>query len=126
MPQIQVWINKDDTANVEKLVKVLNNAVLAKRTKKLKAFLIFVDATGKAIEPKLTEMANKLNAQDVALAYLPPTHEAIGDYKINLDPKVKNTIMLYRNREVTWQRVNLKSDDADLAALHEAIEKLTK
>lgn len=126
MPQIQVWINKDSDANVEKLVKTLNQAGVAKKAKKLKVFFIFVDKTGTAIEPHLTALANKENAQDLALAYLAPDHEAVTDYKINLQPQVRNTVMLYRNRMITWKRVNVQAKDADLADLTKAIDELTQ
>lgn len=125
MPQIQVWINHDNEANVAKLVKTLNDAVVSKRAKKLKAFFIFVDKDGASLEPKLVALADKLKTPDVALAYLGPDNEAVGDYKINLDPKVKNTVMLYRMREIKWQHVNLDAAK-DAKDLTRAIDELTK
>ena len=100
--------------------------MVAKKSKKLKVFFIFVDKTGTAIEPKLTALADKEKALDVALAYLPPDHEAIGDYKITLTPKVQNTVMLYRKRTGTWKQVNLQAKPANLAELGKAIDQLTQ
>jgi len=126
VPQIQVWINNDNSANIEKLVKTLNDAVVANKGKSLKAFFIFVDATGKKIEPRLAEIAKKTNSQDVALAYLSPKDYAVNAYKVNLDPSVKNTIMLYRNKRVTETKVNLVADEKGLADLKSAIKNLVK
>ena len=126
MPQIQVWINNDDSANVEKLVKTLNDAVIANKAKYLKAFFIFVDPTGKKIEPKLADIAKRTNCNDVALAYLSPKDSAVKAYKVNLDPSVKNTVMLYRDRTVTSTKVNLVADGKGLADLKAAIKTLVK
>jgi hypothetical protein len=126
LPQIQVWINNDDSANVEKLVKTLNDAVVGHKDKKLKAFFIFLDENGKSNAPKLAALADKLKSQDLALAYLSPKDEAIRAYKVNLDPSVKNTVMLYRQRRITSKYVNLQADEKGLAQLGSAITDLTK
>ncbi len=126
MPQIQVWINNDDSANIEKLVKTLNDAVIANKAKYLKAFFIFVDPTGKKIEPRLAAIAKKTNSNDVALAYLSPKDDAVKAYKVNLDPSIKNTVMLYRDRTVTFKKANLVADEKGLADLKSAIKALVK
>lgn len=126
MPQIQVWINNDSSANTEKLVKALNDAVIANKGKSLKAFFIFVDSSGNKIEPTLTEIAKKTNSQDVALAYISPTNYAIKAYKVNLDPSVKNTIMFYRDKKITETQVNLVANDKGMADLKSAIGNLVK
>lgn len=124
MPQIQVWINKDDSNNVAKLVKQLNGAMLANKDKKLKAFFIFLG--DEKLSPALTAIAEKANANDVCLAYLSPKDEAIKAYKVNLDPAVKNTVMLYKRRTVTSKIVNLVADEKGSAQLDSAIADLLK
>lgn len=126
MPQIQVWINNDTPSNVEKLVKTLNDAVVDNKEKRLKGFFIFVDPSGKKIEPKLEAIASKTKSNDVCLAYLPPKDGAVTAYKINLDPAVKNTVMLYRDRTVVVKKVNLVADEKGLAELKTAIGTLLK
>jgi hypothetical protein len=126
LPQIQVWINNDDPANVEKLVKTLNDAVVANKSKNLKAFFIFVDENGKKHAPKLEALAAKTKSNDIALAYLSPSNEAVKAYKVNLDPAVKNTVMVYRRKRVTSTTVNLVADEKGLAGLKTAISEILK
>ncbi len=126
MPQIQVWINNDDDKNVEKLVKTLNEAVLANKAKNLKAFFIFVTDKGKSFEPKLLKVEAATGAHDLALAYVPPKHDGVAAYKVNLDSGVKNTVMLYRKRKVTAKFVNLAADEKGLKELSAAVTELTK
>lgn len=126
MPQIQVWINKDDEANVEKFVKALNEELVAHKDQKLKVFFIFVDENGKALESKLVAMAERAQAPNVCLAYLSPSNEAVGNYKVNLATEVKSTFMLYRNRQVKANEVNLVADKDGLAKLKADIALITK
>lgn len=123
---IQVWINKDDDKNVETLVKTLNDSVIANKEKELKGFFIFVDEDAKGIEAKLTKLAEKQSANDVALAYLSKSSEGVVNYKINLDPEVKNTVIVYRNKKVTAKFVNLSADEKGLADLQTALSDVLK
>jgi hypothetical protein len=125
LPQIQVWINNDDPANVEKLVKSLNDSMLANKDKRLKAFFIFVDDTGK-IEPKLAAIAEKTKSDAVCLAYLSARDHGVRAYKVNVEPAVKNTIMLYRNRTIVSNHVNIVADEKGLATLNAAVNELLK
>lgn len=79
-----------------------------------------------AISPKLTAIADKAKAQDVCLAYLSTRDPGVKAYKVNLDPSVKNTVMLYRKRRVTSKFVNWVSDEKSDAALKSAIDELVK
>lgn len=47
-------------------------------------------------------------------------------YKVNLDPEVKNTIIVYRNKKVTAKFVNLKADEKGLSELKAALEAVAK
>ena len=126
MPQIQVWINNDDPANVEKLVKTLNDAMISNKDKRLKAFFIFVDDSGSKIEPKLTAIAEKTKSEAVCLAYLSSKDHGVRAYKVKVDPEVKNTIMLYRNKTIISNHVNVVADEKGLATLSAAVSDLLK
>jgi hypothetical protein len=126
LPQIQVWINNDKPENVEKLVKTLNEAMVANKNKKLKIFAIFLDGSKEKMEPMLTKLAEKAKAPDMSLTYISPKDDAIKAYKINLDPEVKNTVLLYRDRTVTANIVNLVADEKGLDALSKSITDLVK
>ncbi len=126
MPQIQVWINNDNPDNVAKIVKTLDDAVIAHKDEKLKAFVIFVTDDSKTAETNLTELADKQKANEIALAYIEPKNEAVEYYKINLDAAVKNTVMMYRHKVVTAKQVNVVADDKGLAELQANIAALVK
>jgi hypothetical protein len=111
---------------VEKIVKTLNDEVLAHKDKQLKVFFIFVTPLGKAIEPGLLALEKKTGAHDLALAYLAPQNEAVAHYKINLVPEVKNTVMVYLNHRVTATRVNLMADEKGVADLKSEVSQITK
>lgn len=83
-----------------------------------------MDDDAKSIEPKLTQLAEKNSANDIALAYLSKDNEAVSAYKVNLDAEIKNTVILYRNKKVTAKFVNLKSDEKGLAELKAAIDSV--
>ena len=126
MPQIQVWINNDKPENVEKLVKTLDDSVIAHKEQKLKAFVIVVTDDSKKADADLTALADKQKANEICLAYIEPKNEAVGYYKVNLDPEVKNTVMLYRHKVVTAKQVNVVADEKGLASLQKDIADLIK
>jgi len=126
VPQIQVWINNDNPENVEKLVKTLDDSVTSNKDKRLKAFVIVVTSDSKKAETDLAALAEKEKANDIALAYIEPTNEAVGFYKVNLDPQIKNTVMMYRHKVVTAKQVNVVADEKGLASLQKDIADLIK
>jgi hypothetical protein len=96
------------------------------KEKQLKAFFIFVTDEGKALAPKLTELATQAKADDLCLTFLPKKDEGVELYKFNLDPEVKNTIIVYRNKRVTAKFVNLVADEKGLGELKAAIAEVVK
>ncbi len=88
------------------------------KDKKLKAFVIFLNDGTKAIEPQLTLIAQKEKADEVALTYLSKSDKAVGAYKVNLDPEVKNTIIVHQTRRSRAKFVNLKADEKGLGELN--------
>ena len=126
MPQIQVWINNDSPSNVEKIVKTLDDAVIAHKSEQLRAFVIFVTTDSKKAQVDLAAIADKVKANDVGLAYIEPTNEAVSDYKINLDASVKNTVMMYRHKKITSKQVNLVADEKGLADIQAGVKEAIK
>jgi len=107
-------------------VKVLNDAVQARKDKELKAFVMFVDANGKDLEPTILRLAEKTGAKDMPITTIAPDNRAIRSYKVNLDPEVKNTVIVYIKKRVTDKFVNLKADEKGLGELKAAIDKVTQ
>lgn len=126
MPQIQVWINNDKPENVAKIVKTLNDWELAHKEQRLKTFVIFVTDDSKAAEAQLTALAEKEKTNDICLAYIEPKNEAVEYYRVNLDPEVKNTVMMYRKKVVTAKQVNVVADEKGIASLQKDVDALLK
>src|SRR5262249_50704846 len=92
-PAVQGLGNHEDQVTIGKIVKTLEKRA-AKNPSGFKAFVIDV------IEPKaqkqtaavLRGIAKASGAKNVALAYVAKGDQSVGDYAINLDKKVKNTV----------------------------------
>ncbi|MCW5942705.1 MAG: hypothetical protein KIS66_10765 [Fimbriimonadaceae bacterium] len=127
LPQVQVWVNGDDHANVAAVATALEGAVKANKSKKLQAFVIVLtDAANKAKTAKMiSDWSASAGATNIHMAYLLKTDEAVGAYKVNTSADVKNTIMVYKNREITNTFVNLHADKTGLGQLNAAIAKIT-
>lgn len=127
-PAVQVWVNGDSAENVAALAKFLEKTVGANKAKDMKAFVVFLNTSGKsdkAVSQELTKMAEGLGIKEIAFAYLPAAEKGpIQAYAINTDSAVKNTIFVYRNRKVAAKFVNLKADSNGLTSLNKAISSV--
>ena len=125
---MQAWINSDDSKNVAALVATLEKAAKENASKRLKAFVVFINPakeSAEIMEKRLAKLATSEKVEIVALTYLPgPSDEAVSAYRINTDPKVKNTIFVYKNRTVDTKFVNFTADAKGLQELHSAIKKI--
>jgi len=126
LPAVQVWVNGLPDANVAKIAADLDKhmGVLNGASLRLKSFVIFKSSEGQRIEPTLLQLAKEHKLNKVALAWLPPSSEAIKEYQIN--PEANTTILVYKNRQVTDKFVNLKADEAGLRELDAAVSRITK
>jgi hypothetical protein len=127
LPQVQVWVNGDDSKNVEAIAKLLDSRVGDWKKSDLKAFFIFVtDAAGKAATAKkIEDIASKSGAK-IAMAWIDKGDEAIEQYAINTDAGVKNTVLVYKDMKVASKFVNLKADQKGLVQLNQAVDGITK
>lgn len=100
--------------------------MVEKKDKRLKAFVMFIDDNGKSNEAKIAAYAEKAKASDIMLTYVGRKHEGIGLYKVNTSPEVKNTIMVYRRKQVTAKFVNLVANEKGLGELKQAIADITQ
>lgn len=123
-PQVQVWVNGDDVANVEKIAKVLDAEMGS--NKEFKAFVIFVTDNPEATAKKLKDVVSKTGLNNVAFAYIDKNDEALENYKINTGADIKNTVFLYKKWTVQDKYVNFKADSAGLNKLKEAVASLNK
>lgn len=127
-PAVQVWVNGDSFANVAAIANDLESKLVAANTggrPKLKAFVVFVSKTNDSSLPgKLQKIATQNNLKQVSLVWLTSDNEAVKNYAINLDSKIKNTVFVYRNRTVQSKFINL--DAKGIGDLNTAVASILK
>lgn len=124
LPQVIVWVNGDDRANIERIARTLNAA--AGRNKDLKAFVVVLtdDANRTATSRLIQDINARTNANHVHMAHLSRNDRGVRAYNINTTRDVKNTVILYKNRRVTDTFVNLNGE-AGVRNLQAALTRLT-
>jgi hypothetical protein len=124
---VQVWTYGEDPKTLMSIVELLEKQAKEKADKRFRPFVIVVSEKDKieATAKELTELTEKAKIEEVGVAYLPSDSRAVKQYKVNLVPEVKNTVIVYRRKKVTDKFVNLKADEKGLASLSEAIGKVT-
>lgn len=122
---MQAWINGDDPVNVAAVAKFLNDSVDQHKSSEFKGFVIMlVDSASKSKHSTdLSELATKQSFNDIGMAVLDQGDRSIKAYKFKVDPEVKNTVIVYKNKTVQAKFVNLKMDEKGIAGLKEAIAK---
>lgn len=120
-PAVQVWNNGDAEANIGEIAKVLSAEVKDSKSE-LKGFIINLTMCA-GCEAKAEHMAKKTTFDNIAIAKLATTNEAVKNYKVNTAAEVKNTVFVYRNKKVVAKFVNLKADKEGIADLQAAIAK---
>lgn len=127
-PQVQVWVNGDNKANVTAVLKDLDKMIGTYTKNEFKALVVFVvpetDIT--SAKAAIGRHISQLGLKNVGVAVINKDHEAVTSYKINLDSSVKNTVFVYKNWKVTDKMVNLKADADGLASLNKAIAAIAK
>jgi hypothetical protein len=118
---IQVWISKDENANVAALVEKLNALVASKsgaadlgdKTRKLlRGFVVFADVARQADAEKIA--ADK-KPEKISVGYLPAENRAeSATYKVS--PDVKNTVFVVSGKKVVAKFVDVTAADFDQVA----------
>jgi hypothetical protein len=127
LPAVQVWVNGDSMENITKIASSLEAAVKSQGTGKLKVFVVFIRPSNVASEDfaaQLKTAAEKANIENVAFTYVDsPRAGAVSTYKINTTDQVKNTVLVYANRKVVANYVNLKGDESGLKTLGDSVSQ---
>jgi hypothetical protein len=124
-PQVQVWINGDETKNLVYIARMLEKEMKENEASELKAFVIVLTDTPEETAKLLAAVGERVGAKNVGLAYLSKKDAAVSNYKFNVSADVKNTVFVYRDKKVSEKFVNLKADEAGLAELAKSIDKIT-
>jgi protocatechuate 3,4-dioxygenase beta subunit len=123
---VLLWVNTDELEDAGRIASRLEREIRERDPKRLRAFVIYTNPGGKPIrevEDLLTSLARKASLQLVAVTYVPspidPKTSAL--YRINPDPRVRNTVFVYRKRRVVDKFVNLGADEASLQKLADSM-----
>jgi len=126
-PAVQVWVNGDKLENVSKIADTLESAIKMQGSAKLKGFIVFIKPKNESkdmVEGQLKMIASKCHLKNVGLVYVDgPKSEPIETYNINTNSSVKNTVLVYHNRKVNANFVNLQGDDSGIMSLKSAMMK---
>ena len=99
--------------SVKKLIAELQENMESHKDKEFKGLLVMVvdtEAQKAKAKSELLAAVKEEKATDVGVAIVTKSHESVGQYKINLDKDVKNTIFFYKNHKITNTIVNLKGE----------------
>ncbi len=122
---IMIWFNNTRIDKLKYFATMLEGEMEQRSEKNLRVFIIYMnptyninDAAGqKKLQAKLKNWCEKENLKKVALLFVPsPVHEeSCGLFKIN--PKVENTVFIYKKRKITDKWVNIDYSDESLKAI---------
>ena len=116
-----MWINSDSLDNARAIAQTLQHEV--EEHPGFKAFLIFVSTPQADVEA----LATKANVPGLGLAILHgKDDQAVQIYAMNVDPEVKNTILVYRDKHVKSKFINLVANRAGLASLQDAVDAVNR
>lgn len=123
-PQVQAWVNGDDSKNVAKIGKILESAMAANKGAEFKAMIVLVTGDAKAGTAMAKELAKENNLSKIAISVLDPKNAAVKNYKFNTAADIKNTVFVYKNWKVVEKFVNLNADEKGAKALNSAISNI--
>jgi len=118
---LMVWFNHDNLDGMKRFTQVLEREMKSRGEKKLRVFLVYMNPTYKTstereealLKEKIKKWCTDQALQKVAVVWVPSPvdEETSSAYKIN--PKVDNTIFVYKKRKVAAKWVNMNySDDS--------------
>lgn len=120
---IMLWFNHTNVDQLKEFAVSLEKEMLTKGESKLRVFLIYMNPMYKdnpnvtaedILNGKLKKWAEEQGLKKVALTWIPSPvdEETAGLYEIN--PQAKNTVFLYKKREVAAKWVNIEYDEKTL------------
>lgn len=123
---IMLWFNHTNVEQLQRLVQSLEKEMQTKGENALRVFLIYMNpmykdnpnATAEEIlKAKLKKWADEQGLKKVAFTWIPSPvdEETAGLYEIN--PKAKNTVFVYKKREISAKWVNIEYDEKTLKTI---------
>lgn len=124
------WVNTDDNwEEVKKWAGFLDQESARRGDERFKAYLIYTNPNLKPlkeVEKQLTRLAQELSLKQIAVTYVPsPTDRATAALN-KINPKAKNTIIVYKKRTVFDKFVNFEPSEEDLRRLVASVDRAEK
>ena len=102
----------------------LSAAVKSHKKAEFQGFMLMMTHCEKCVD-KANKFAKATKATNISVALMPVESRSIKSYKISLDEKVLNTIIVYKDGIVVEKFVNLTASEKDQAKLKAAIAKVS-
>lgn len=127
-PGVLYWVNTDtDWREVEAWTRWLEELSQRSGEKEFKAYLIYSNAPGLSraqMEEKLSALGRKLNVTKMALTYVPSPNDTASNAALNrINPRTRNTFIVYVNRRVVDKFVNFAFDDRNANLLEWSVRR---
>ncbi len=121
------WLNSDsDWVNAKKLAKFLDEESDRRGAAKFKPYLIYTNPQGKPIaevEETLISFAKELNLKNIAVTYVPSPTDSKTAGLNEINPSLKNTLILYKKRKVFDKFVEFEASENNLKLLANAVNR---
>jgi protocatechuate 3,4-dioxygenase beta subunit len=119
---LMAWINNDNWQNVTALAQYMEQQIQLKGLNNVRAFIIYIKPAkmnDTEAENKLRTLAGTARLKNVALLYVPSATDKTSSflYRINPDPTIKNTLFIYKRRQVHSKFINFEASGPNLNML---------
>lgn len=116
---LMIWVNNADWDALAPIARRLEAEIRTRGIRQFRVFIVYMNPEGLPIAKLLEESRRKTDTwklEKTALVCVPsPTdEESAGLFRINSDPRVKNTVMVYSHRRVAYKQINLKQNELDV------------
>ena len=130
LPGVLFWLNSDtDWDNAAKFARRLDDESEKRGDKRFKAYFIYMNPQHEPlaeVEKKLTDFARKLNLKHIAVTYVPSPDDAKTAKLNEINPSVKNTVIVFKKRRVFDKFVNFEPSEKNLNLLMAAVNRAEK
>lgn len=120
---IMLWFNHANVDQMQSFVQSLEKEMQARGESRLRVFLIYMNphyrdnpnvTAEQILKGKLKKWADEQGLKKVAFTWIPSPIDEETAALYNINPKAKNTIFMYRKREVAAKWVNIEYDEKTL------------
>lgn len=113
-----------DSDTVFAISKRISAAVEKNKASDLKGFSIFMTQDESHVA-SLNKWVETIDYTNVGWAYVGKDDPSIGQYKVNTDASILNTVLIYKNRRVVAKFINLGRDEKSLDQLDKALDSVS-